>query len=374
MPKVVISGYYGFNNIGDEAILKGIIDGIKGFSQDTEIVVLSQYPEFTSKKHNVRSIKRMNFFSIIKEIKDCDLLVSGGGSLLQDVTSKRSILYYIAIIHIAKILNKKVMIYSQGIGPVNKNYNRNLLKRVLNKVDFINVRDENSKQELLNMGIEKNILVTMDTVFGIKKPNIEIGKEILRDINIDFDKKIVGLSIRPWNNNKQIVSEISKVCEILVEEYDYQVLFIPFHFYADSSIIKDIYKNIDKKFRKNVLVLDKYLYVDEYISLVGNLDFLIGMRLHALIFSVLMGVPVVGLSYDPKINNFLNFIEKNNVISILNINFNDIMNDVKYLIDNIDEERELISRKRDEFREITDIHNKILMDLIENRGEYFGKN
>ncbi|SHJ86266.1 polysaccharide pyruvyl transferase CsaB [Tepidibacter formicigenes] len=366
MPKVLISGYYGFNNIGDEAILKGVIDGIKSLSQDTEIVVLSQYPDFTEKKHNVRSIKRMNVFSIIKELKDCDLLVSGGGSLLQDVTSKRSIMYYLGVIYLAKLFNKKVMVYSQGIGPVNKSFNRNLLKRVLNKVDFINVRDEKSKKELIDMGVNKDILVTIDTVFGIKEPKVDIGKQILKELDIDIDRKIVGISIRPWQNNKEIIDEIRKVCEILVKEYDYQVLFIPCHFYSDLKIMKEVLKNIDENLKHNVYVLEKYLYVDEYLSLIGNLEFLIGMRLHALIFSVLMKVPVIGLSYDPKIDNFLNILGKNKILPILNINFNDIINEVKYLVKNIDKEIQIVNEKRKEFSSIANIHNKVLIDILKN--------
>ena len=86
MHKILISGYYGFNNVGDEAILKGLIEGIKRVEGPIDIVVLSQHPEFTSKKHEVRSIKRTNLLHIFKEMKNMDLLVSGGGSLFQDVT------------------------------------------------------------------------------------------------------------------------------------------------------------------------------------------------------------------------------------------------------------------------------------------------
>ena len=123
MNKVVISGYYGFNNIGDESILTAIISNIKDNIEDIDITVLSKDPELTYKNHEVDAINRRDIFGIIKEIKNCDLLISGGGSLLQDVTSSRSILYYLAIILIGIFFKKKVMIYSQGIGPINKNIN-----------------------------------------------------------------------------------------------------------------------------------------------------------------------------------------------------------------------------------------------------------
>lgn len=364
MPKVVISGYYGFNNIGDEAILKGMIDGIKNLAEDVQIVVLSQHPEFTSKKHNVKSIKRMDIISIIKELKSCDLLVSGGGSLFQDVTSKRSILYYLGIIYLAKLLGKKVMVYSQGIGPVNIDYNRYFLKKIFNRLDFINVRDEKSKKELMNMGVTKDILVTVDTVFGIKRPDITVGKKVLEELGIDPNKKLVGISIRPWENTKDIINEIKKTCEIIAANYDYEVLFIPCHFYSDLKIMKEVLKHIDDDLKKKIHILDKYLYVNEYLSLFGNLEFLIGMRLHALIFSVLMGVPVIGLSYDPKIDNFMSMIGKNEVLNVSNINFSDIISEVNYLTLNIDKEKKNVELKRDELSKIVNIHNKILVDLL----------
>lgn len=365
MPKVVISGYYGFNNIGDEAILKGMIDGIKSLAEDAQIVVLSQHPEFTAKKHNVQSIKRMDIFSIIKELKSCDLLVSGGGSLFQDVTSKRSILYYLGVIYLAKLFSKKVMVYSQGIGPVNIGYNRYFLKKIFNSLEFINVRDEKSKKELIDMGVTKDILVTVDTVFGIKRPDLTIGKRILEELNIDKNKKLIGISIRPWENTKDIVNEIKKACEIIASNYDYEILFIPCHFYSDLKIMKEVLKHIDNDFKNKIHILDKYLYVNEYLSLIGNLEFLIGMRLHALIFSVLMGVPVIGLSYDPKIDNFMSMIGKNKVLNVSNIDFNDIINEVNYLTSNIDKEKQNVELKRNELSKIVGVHNKILVDLID---------
>src|SRR5699024_5035457 len=99
--KILVSGYFGYNNIGDEAILKGLIDGIRKKSSNIDIVVLSKNPDWTMAKYNVESVNRSKISDIISAIRDCDMLVSGGGSLLQDVTSKKSILYYLAILKLA---------------------------------------------------------------------------------------------------------------------------------------------------------------------------------------------------------------------------------------------------------------------------------
>lgn len=122
--KVLMSGYYGFNNSGDDAILISIYSSILKTGRNIDVTVLANKPEETSKKYGVKVIYRYNIFKVIKAISDCDLLISGGGSLLQDRTSTRSLVYYLSIIKTAKILGKKVMLYANGIGPVEKQRNR----------------------------------------------------------------------------------------------------------------------------------------------------------------------------------------------------------------------------------------------------------
>ena len=109
MSKILISGYYGFSNAGDEAMLTAIIEALRAERQDVEITVMSGKPEITAEKHGVNSIHRFNPLQIFKAMLSADLLLSGGGSLLQDVTSKRSILYYLSILLMAKLLGKMVI-------------------------------------------------------------------------------------------------------------------------------------------------------------------------------------------------------------------------------------------------------------------------
>lgn len=116
--KLVISGYYGFGNAGDEAMLAAILEAILDVIPNAEITVISGNPKDTMDKHGVKAISRLSPLPIIKALKGCDLLISGGGSLLQDVTSDRSLYYYLSIIRMAKWFNRPVMLYAQGIGPL----------------------------------------------------------------------------------------------------------------------------------------------------------------------------------------------------------------------------------------------------------------
>lgn len=122
MKNIVISGYYGQLNTGDEAILRVLVDKLKEYERKSNsslnIVVLSSRPELTAKLYNVEAVNRKKIPSVIKAIKRCDIFISGGGSLFQNETSNRSLYYYLFQIFLAKLFGKKVFIFSQGIGPI----------------------------------------------------------------------------------------------------------------------------------------------------------------------------------------------------------------------------------------------------------------
>ena len=141
MYNILISGYYGFNNIGDESILRTVIDNLREKLPDVEITVLSQSPAQTAEKYGVKAARRMNLWDILRSVRRCDMLLSGGGSLLQDATSSRSILYYLFLLRLAQLLGKRTFIYSQGIGPISGGRNRRYTAYVLSRADGIVVRE-----------------------------------------------------------------------------------------------------------------------------------------------------------------------------------------------------------------------------------------
>lgn len=308
MNKIVISGYYGFNNIGDESILTAIISNIRDDVENVDIIVLSKDPELTYEKHNVKAINRKNIIEIIREIKNCDLLISGGGSLLQDATSSRSILYYLSIIFIGIIFRKKVMIYSQGIGPINKPFNKIFTKYVLNKVSSITLRDEKSQRVLQDIDVKnKNINVTADPVIGLKRGNIDLGYEILKNSGLKSENKpLVGFAVRGRYKDERFISIIASISDKIIDDLGVNVVFIPFHHGEDIKVIEDIQNNMKNK---SIFLKGKY-DINEMLSVIGNLDLLIGVRLHSLIFGAVMNTPMIAISYDPKINNFMDYLDE----------------------------------------------------------------
>ncbi|NMR96623.1 polysaccharide pyruvyl transferase CsaB, partial [Vibrio parahaemolyticus] len=148
-----MSGYFGFDNSGDDAILKAIVNDLLEYDNDLKIKVLSNNPDKTEDMCGVFSANRFKIKDVLFSIRETDLLISGGGSLLQDVTSTRSLLYYLALMKLALIYKKPILVYANGIGPINKSINRKLSKNILNKVNFISLRDSLSLDYLKKLGV-----------------------------------------------------------------------------------------------------------------------------------------------------------------------------------------------------------------------------
>ena len=306
MYNILISGYYGFDNIGDESILRTLITSLREKIPDCRLTVLSHNPASTREKYGVEAVERMSPGAILRAVRQCDMLISGGGSLLQDVTSSKSIHYYLFIIRLAKLLRKKVFIYSQGIGPIDHAFNRRATARALKKADGIVVRDERSAKLLEQIGLpQERIVITADPVIRMKRPDRTVGREILARAGIKKDGRLtVGWAIREKNRDSTFVREITECIRWLRENYDAESVLIPFHYEEDREVCSVIAERTNGAAK---CLSEKYLSED-MLSIIGNMDVLVGVRLHSMIYAAIMGVPIIGVSYDPKCTAFLNSV------------------------------------------------------------------
>ena len=306
MYNILISGYYGFDNIGDESILRTLITSLREKIPDCRLTVLSHNPASTREKYGVEAVERMSPGAILRAVRQCDMLISGGGSLLQDVTSSKSIHYYLFIIRLAKLLGKKVFIYSQGIGPIDHAFNRRATAQALKKADGIVVRDERSAKLLEQIGLpQERIVITADPVIRMKRPDRTVGREILARAGIKKDGRLtVGWAIREKNRDSTFVREITECIRWLRENYDAESVLIPFHYEEDREVCSVIAERTNGAAK---CLSEKYLSED-MLSIIGNMDVLVGVRLHSMIYAAIMGVPIIGVSYDPKCTAFLNSV------------------------------------------------------------------
>ena len=361
---LLISGYYGFNNIGDESILRAVIDNLKSRVPEASITVLSQDPASTKEKYLVDSVDRRSILSILKALWYCDILISGGGSLLQDVTSKRSIFYYLFIMWAARLLRKKVLIYSQGIGPINSLINRRITCRILKRADGIVVRDEASREFLQEIGVTgKEILVTADPVLRIPPADLGTGMAILEKEGFvrTADKITVGFAIRERKLGSRFVDQLAIAMDRLRKEANVQLVLIPFHYSEDMGVIDELQHRLGG----DVCALRHKYLTDEMLSIIGNMDLLVGVRLHALIHAAIMEVPMIGISYDPKINSFLHSIGLRAMCSIYDFDADFFMEEFNRAWKDREKNRIKVSENMAALRKKLDANEEIIKDLLE---------
>lgn len=301
--KIALSGYYGFDNAGDEALLAAITSSIRKLAPQAQFVVFSGSPRQTALLHRVKAVYYMNPFKVFWQLLTSDLLISGGGSIFQDVTSARSLPYYISVVALAKLLGRPVIFYAQGVGPINLKLSRWLMRLIANKVDLITLRDEESAQLLHSIGVTQPPLkITADPVFYLE-PQTTVSNKLLPITRQLGDKPLIGVAVRKWLPLEGYQKNLALVLDRLAAEGEYQIVFIPMAFpedVAESKRVAELMKN------KAIIIIEQNLTSDEHLALIAKLDFMIGMRLHALIFAANSGVPFAGISYDPKIDAFLN--------------------------------------------------------------------
>lgn len=305
MNRIVVSGYYGSKNAGDEAMLAAMIEVLSDLDPQVNITVISTDPEDTKKRHGVHAVSWLSFGEISSALRHADLLVSGGGSLLQNVTSGRSLYYYLGVIWLAERLGVPVMLYAQGIGPVCGGLARSLMRRIAGGVSLITVRDHGSFDEIESLGITKPPTeVTADPVLAIHPVDLGIGRGILKKAKADGAKPVIGISVREWRGWDHYKRVIAEAADQVAKELDARIVFFPMQVPEDVRTAELIAARMERE----ATVLTDEFTTSELLSLVGNFDLLLGIRLHALIFAGVMGVPMVGISYDPKIDRFLSSI------------------------------------------------------------------
>ncbi|MDP5274635.1 polysaccharide pyruvyl transferase CsaB [Chengkuizengella axinellae] len=340
--RLVISGYYGFNNSGDEAVLLSILTALKDQASQTNIqiepVVLSVDPIQTSQMYGVQAVHRMKPKEVYTAIQKSDGVISGGGSLLQDVTSNKTIPYYLGILKLAQWLGKPTFIYAQGIGPINKPLFHKMVRNVFKHCDYISVRDAASFDLLKQMGLEQDAINQVpDPVMGLSlREEDSHAKENqgLNSQNSSSMPKTIGVSVRFWNEDRSDLNKIAVALKLLREKENVILKMLPFHMPHDQEATQYILQQMGistKELPEDIQIV----YGDspkKMLEEVSTCDVLIGMRLHSLIYAANQHVPVVGISYDPKIDHFLAQLKMKSAGSTDQLDVDKVIDNVRNLM------------------------------------------
>ncbi len=274
--KVVLSGYYGFANTGDEAILLAITRELKRLGHTP--IVLSSDPDATARDYGVQSAHRMRPLALLGAIVGCDALLSGGGGLLQDKTSRRNLTYYLWIIRIARMLGKRVAVFNQSIGPLSTEGARAVSSTLQNLTTI--VRDTGSVETLRRIGVEA--VLGGDPALLLEAPNVP------------RDEKLIVIA--PRGGQRGATERLVQLATRLVNA-GHRVLALSFQPGVDTPEIQ--------AFRAvQGVQLEETADPKRALELIAGAGAVIGVRLHAVILGAAVGTRFYGIAYDPKVAGF----------------------------------------------------------------------
>lgn len=280
---IMVLGYYGYDNLGDEAILATLCHDLEELGITREnILVPSGNPRKTKEDHRVNAINRLNVQKIWQALGQVECLIVGGGSLLQDITSKRSIPYYLSIVELAFLKKMPVFMYAQGVGPLDTALYRKWVKRTYTLSTAYTVRDEQSAKLLEKLGVPSDHgSVTADPIFQNPARNFTgTGNRLL-------------LNLRPYD----LWLEQEELWTYLIQNWfsqGFRVEFIPLG-PGDQGLGLSLQEKVPK------LEIHPTLDLASLETVYLDADFCVSMRLHGIIFAALNGVLPLGLNYDPKV-------------------------------------------------------------------------
>ncbi|WP_437717221.1 polysaccharide pyruvyl transferase family protein [Sorangium sp. So ce448] len=306
--RIGISGSYGGMNLGDEAILDGIVTQLRE-SMPAEITVFSLCPEDTKMRHQVERVVPVRDLTRVEstaEIERLDLFVLGGGGILYD----RDAPVYLREALIAEERGVPVVIYAVSAGPLSDPSAKQAVRAALNAADIVTVRDKQGRRLLEEVGVNREIRLTADPALLLREEALPI--EAIRAEGVEFERHLVGFSVRepgpaaPDIDPDEYYGLLANAADFVVERLDADVVFVSMERtdVQHSHAVVAHMKNAER-----AEVLRRRYTPQQILSLVGHLEFVVGMRLHFLIFSALRETPFVALPYASKVAGFIEDLE-----------------------------------------------------------------
>ena len=303
---ILICGSYGLGNAGDEAILKAILQEVRAALPEEAITVLSRNPAETAARHGVKALHMFDVPAWRSAMRRARLYINGGGNLIQDVTSRRSLWYYLFTLRTAKKCGCKVMMYGCGIGPVCNPQDRAMTCRTLNRyVDAVTLREDASLSELRRYGVNgPEIILSADPALTLQRAAEDEIDRLMEENGLIPDGSYLGLCLRDWPGFEEKVPAFAEAVRYICEKYALSPVFISINHRSDGAAA-DL---VAEKLGISTCVIRQPLSTELTLGLMSRMQSVLSMRLHGLIFAAGQGIPLVGVVYDPKVSAFLSYM------------------------------------------------------------------
>ena len=302
--RVGISGSYGGVNLGDEAILDGILNQLRQ-SLPVEVTVFSRNAADTLKRHNVEhavSVRNLTRREVSPEVQRLDAFILGGGGILYDLDAET----YLREVFLAHEFGIPAMLYAISAGPLSNPSARAAVRKALNSAAVITVRDRQGYRLLEDVGVEREIQLTADPALLVEPQKLSI--DAIKAEGVEFERHLVGFSVRepgpaaPDINPEEYYALLANAADFTVERLDADVVFVSME-RTDIQHSHAVVAHMRNAHRAEVLRRD--YTAQQILSLVSHFEFMVGMRLHFLIFAASRGIPFTALPYASKVAGFL---------------------------------------------------------------------
>lgn len=309
---LLLAGYFGFDNAGDEAIFESVVENFRRLEPGVRLRALVQ-DSATAERLNVEPIPRKDLGAVWNALRKSDLFVLGGGGLFQDATGPASVFYYGGLLMMAAMARCPSYFFCQGYGPVRGNLQKFFTRQVLRLPGLVTVRDEESKAEMESLGIApEKIHMAADPalllsplpvneireVLGEENLLMELGRSELPNGALSPAGPLVVVTVRPWPGMD--FQELAVALREFRAQTGARYLLLPFQPERDLEPSQKLVELLDGEAH----VIEKPLSPKALTGIVSCSDMVIGMRLHSLILATVGNPPLYGLSYDPKVERF----------------------------------------------------------------------
>ena len=296
---VAIGGYFGCGNLGDDAILQAFIEYTRAHYPNILICALTKKPPRDARRFGVHCFNRKNLFSLLYAFGRADAFLCGGGSLLQNVTGKLSLYYYLCMLRLSALCGAKPLLYAAGIGPLyGKRATRATLK-TLSQISYISLRDEESLRFLQTQNIDSAKLhLGADVALLLSPPPIFRTYALLKRIDVVQNCRYICVSLKSGRHNVQSIHTLIAALRMFCRQENILPVFLPLDKH-DIAINAEAARRLDGR----ILIADE---PSDITAILRGAQFLVSMRLHGLILATTVALPSLGIpsANDPKIPSF----------------------------------------------------------------------
>ena len=361
---VVICGAYGFGNAGDEAILEAIVREMRSIDPNMPITVLSRRPKETRMACGVNAYHSFDLLHMGPVMRGSKLYINGGGNLMQDVTSRYSLWYYLYTIRKAKACGCAVQMYGCGIGPILYPGDQKTTAETINRcVDVITLREPDSLRVLEEYGVSgPEILLSSDPALTLPPaPEVQVDR-LLEANGIPLGGRYIAFVLRRWKGFEEKATAFASAAVYAYLNYELTPVFVCINHRTDGEAAMQVTRHLSIPY----YIIDQPLTSGMTIGVLSRMKVVLSMRLHGLVFAAGQGVPVAGVSYDPKVTAFLDYIEQDNYQELDALNTENAARLIDSAIQLGSEGREL-RRRTELLNRKEDINRQAAKRLLEGR-------